>query len=387
MGSGQWGDRRRNCCVGAAVAAWLWGPALGGIERAEAQEEAAAEAPEGTSEDAEKKPEEEAEPRGSLAEGKDPADTEGFDEEGPEDSTSGVSKKKSGKKGKAAKAEEAPQPPPPPRDQVRVYADLVLAWGRTPAVNADSRIADATTFAPIVGGRYDLSPELSAGARLAWSVGDIQGQTQRQTQTAFGNAEVFGEYRYRVSTWVDVPIAVGIGIPIAQGDPDPASTDTTGVIQTNVNQTADGGRGWREAELYAVGRLPITPSVGISYRTQRLVAVGSTKLTIAPKIRGETTDADYGVRGIFMSSVTGGTLEYDVWNKLWLGLDAWLVWNVIEPIDTEQPLEEAGSFQLMIEPSLGYELGPLFLRASYIAPVGGPLGEISSVRLLGSYGL
>jgi hypothetical protein len=88
---------------------------------------------------------------------------------------------------------------------------------------------------------------------------------------------------------------------------------------------------------------------------------------------------------VSIRNVTLAGLRYDLIEKpgLWLGLDAWLVYNAIEPIKFDSTATPPSPLQLVVEPQVGMRFGKLRPSVGFIFPIGGRLADagIAGVNL------
>jgi hypothetical protein len=290
------------------------------------------------------------------------------------------------------------------RDKHVVFADLVIGFGRAPipgpASQENNWTADALSFGAVVGGMLDLSPKFSLGLRIPYSVVAIDtlvnNKVSKETTTVFGSPEIFAEYRYQLSELTTLPLLVGLGLPIAQGDPDPSAVSYTDRSKAQANWVADAANGWRDGELYQPKRVPLVLGIGIQHETKKLVFRASTKMGIGfnigeqivnPKAFGSgNVGTDLGTIKLYpvaFRDVTLAGVTWDAASKLWLGLDAWLAWNLLEGVKFESSATPPSPFQFVVEPKVGLRFGNVRPAASFIYPIGGRLRDsgIQGVRL------
>jgi hypothetical protein len=322
---------------------------------------------------------------GSLDSG-DPADSETSDD-GPYEPKSEEKKDdKDQKPKKPVKKEE--EAPPPPRPEIQAFGQLLFGFGAAPipAAGETPRTPDATTISLLLGGVYDIKPDLSVGLTLPVTYASVKDPGATNGAFAFGAPELSGEIRLPMSTRVELPIRLALGVPVAQGEADPTSTDPDKVEQARVNQLADAAHGWQRGELFAVQRLPITPSIGIVYRRRDLNLFGYTKFILGVNVGGslrfpeQPTTGSYNQNGLSLRNVTGGGINYD-FALFDAGLDTWIAADALPPVEFESDLDAntESRVQWVLVPSIGRRFGSVHPRLGYIAPVGGLLGDMQSV--------
>jgi hypothetical protein len=285
-----------------------------------------------------------------------------------------------------------------PRDKRIVFGDFLLGFGRAPSPGPASQNLDrtpkATLFGVVAGAAFDLSKTFTLGVRVPWSTASLQRAAGTQSSMAFGSPEIVGEVRKPLSELTTLPIFFGVGAPLAQGEPDPSQTDLNAGIKADVNRLADADSGWREGELYAPKRLPLVLGVGIQYARRALEFHAYTKLAAGINVgKGTIRDPQtfgagpqFGrlvVHALSLRNVTLAGITYDLVSKpvIWVGLDAWLVYNPIEPIQFKSGATPPTKLQLVAEPRLGARFGKLRPSFGFLLPIGGRLADTASTGL------
>jgi hypothetical protein len=283
---------------------------------------------------------------------------------------------------------------PPPRDPFVVFGDIVLGFGKSPKPGPDvaGETTDATLLALSVGAAYDLFPRFTAGVRVPWTTAsmELESGVDSEQEMAFGSPIVFTEYRAPLSRVTTLPILFAIGIPIAQGDPDPNAADEVARRRGTVNLLADAAQGWRDSELYGVKRLPIVFGLGVRHVAEGFEFHAYDKLVVGIDTGTKLLPATYpeGNLVIEKASLRNVTLvgfTYDLIDKpvLWAGLEAWLAYTPIQPIDFESSATDPTPLQFVAEPRAGARFGKFRPSLGLVFPIGGRLADsgISGVRV------
>lgn len=285
-----------------------------------------------------------------------------------------------------------------PRDKRLVFLDFLFGTGQAPspgpANDEQNMTQNALTYAFVLGGSYDLSKTFSLGLRVPWSTAtvDVRDSTQKESSMAFGAPQLFFEYRHSLGPVTTLPITFGLGVPLAQGNPDP-SADRTDTLPARVNTLADAANGYRDGELYWPKRIPIVVGIGVRHEMKALSLAASTKGAFGINIGEELVDPYLGGGGtaidngklvlypVAIRSVTQLSVRYDVSSKFWAGVETWLAWNPIEPIEYESTAEPLTNFQWMLEPQIGMRFGKVRPALSFVWPV---VGRITDAGMLGA---
>jgi hypothetical protein len=283
------------------------------------------------------------------------------------------------------------------RDPIQVFGQIIIGFGRAP-VNDPSYAPGpkGTAIGFQVGGRYDVSKELSVGLRIPLTTATVkQTNGTNLSSTVFGAPELMGEYRVSLSKLTTIPITFGVGIPVAQGNPDQTGTDTTGHQQAYVNALADATSGWRDSELFQPKRLPIVLGGGIHHDRQDWELHGDLKLVLLPALSTKVFDATedppnpgtYKLNAFALREVTtvGGSYNFLSSPLLYAGLDLSVIWTPIQTFVFNAIPETATptTVQAVLEPRVGARFGAVSPSIGYIAPLGGRLGgaDDGGVRL------
>jgi len=301
--------------------------------------------------------------------------------------------------------EPAPEPkgknvadPGRKRDKIAAFGQLVIGFGKLPMENPsydDAPSGNATVLGLQVGGRYDISKDLSAGLRVPLTTATVkQSNGTNLSTTALGAPELFGEYRLSLSRLTTIPIGFGLGIPVAQGQPDQTSLDTPNKAKDEVNRFADATTGWRDSELFMPKRLPVVLSGGIRHERRDWELHGDIKLALLPALTTKVNRAadpsgtgTYKLNAFAMREITSVGASYNFLDKplLYGGLDFALVWTPLQSFKftSTQNVTEPSSVQAILEPKVGARFGMVAPSVSYMAPLGGRLGHtgIGGLRL------
>lgn len=286
----------------------------------------------------------------------------------------------------AAEAEKAKKKEPPvPRKTIGVFAEGLLGWGRAPLPGPlnpdtnDNTIGPATSFALMIGGHYDLSTSFRLMLRVPWTIGTVKSNNGRDASTnALGNPELAARLRLSPPGDVEWAVRLGVGIPVAQGNTDvqAAAADPGGRAQNYLQRMADASDGWHDQELYAMKRLPITPSLLFTYRDDRLRVNGELKTSVMPKIGGTITTPQMSLPGVAVYALLGGSVSYEVFEHAHVALAAWARYGIIEQVDYDpgSTVSTPTKFQFVTEPKILMQFGHVVPSIGFVLPIGGQLG-------------
>lgn len=364
--------------------------------------------------DAKKKDTKEAAPekKGGMMEegGKDPSQTETLDEdgafipgkkkkparaaagEGGDSGEAGAASEGEAAEGdgeKKAEPEPEKKPAKAPRKTIGIFAEGLIGFGEAPEPGPANRsTGSSTSFGFMLGGHYDLAPELRVMLRVPWTTGSIQssGGTSKSTN-ALGVPEL--ALRYRLSQPGDTEWAVrlGVGIPVAQGNSDWTNPANAGPWeQGRLQRVADAANGWHDPELYAPKRLPVSPALLLTHRMDKLRLNAELKAVLMPGLGGSIhapaqTPGTVSLNGFAVTALIGGTASYEVVSHGYLALSAWATYAISPTIDYTSDATSPSPFQFVLEPKILAQFGRVVPSVGFIAPVGGQLGgNIYGVR-------
>lgn len=283
------------------------------------------------------------------------------------------------------------------RDKLDLFAQILIGFGKAPDNNPSySPGPQATAIGFQIGGRYDITPQFSAGLRAALTTASVDSSAGRTSTTAFGAPELLGEYRVSLDRLTTIPIGFGVAIPVAEGTSDRTNNDVNKVAKGYVNALGDATLGWRDSELFQPKYLPIVVSGGVRHERHDFELHGELKFVAMPALSTEVTDpievdvpdsGSYKLNSFALREVTtlGGTYNFLDKPLIYAGLDFALVWTPIETYEFEstQDVTPPSSVQAVLEPKVGARFGKVAPSVGYVAPLGGRLGggDIGGVRL------
>ena len=266
-----------------------------------------------------------------------------------------------------------------------VFGNLLIGFGKAPEAGAGPDVATGktTSFTFMAGGHYDLSPELSLGVRIPWTVGSARQPDGRNSSAqALGAPELMAEYRVTLSRFTRLPLFFGLGIPLAQGD----YNSVNAARQTQLNEVADAASGYRDPELFGPKRLPIIAGVGIDYQRRALNVRAWTKFVAGVKIGGQLPPEDNSagsleLKTVSFRNVTSAGVAYQFLAKpqLFGALDSWLAYNAVNAVEftSNQGAASPTRLQVVFEPRIGARVGKIAPSLGYIVPIGGRLADSS----------
>jgi hypothetical protein len=352
--------------------------------------------------------------KGGLMEdgGKDPAQTETMDEDGQfipgkrkkaaaarrgEGATEGEEGEPGAEGGEAKAPEpektEKPEKPVKARKTVGVLAEALIGFGRVPVpgpltAGTDGTTGPATTYAFLLGGHFDVTPEFRLMLRVPWTTGTVTSNGKDLGTNALGAPELAGRYRLSDPGNTEWAVRLAVGIPVAQGNPDFTNlTDATGLGQGRLQRVADGAAGWHDPELYAPKRLPISPALLVTHRDGKLRLSGELKAVAMQKIGGTIavpvqTPGKVTMNSLAFTALLGGTVSYEVLERKHLALAAWATYTPSPAIDYSSSATSPTPFQLVMEPKILAQFGRVVPSVGFLIPVGGQLGgEILGLRI------
>ncbi len=275
------------------------------------------------------------------------------------------------------------------RDKIDVFGQLVIGFGRAPQNSPGYLPGDkGTALGFQLGGRYDVTPQLSIGLRIPLTTAMVKetAPARNQNSTVFGSPELMAEYRLTLSRLTTLPILFGVGIPLAGGSPDQVPANgRPGFAHGYVNRLADATTGWRDSELFQPKHLPIVIGAGVRHEREdwevhgdvKFVALPALSTTVANPNSVAPNPGTYKINAFALREVTtlGGSYNFLAKPLIYAGLDLAFVWTPIQTFVFDGSDPKPTTIQAVLEPRVGARFGAISPSVGYIAPLGGRLGQ------------
>ena len=165
--------------------------------------------------------------------------------------------------------------------------------------------------------------------------------------------------------------------------------EPAGKLRADLQRVANASTGWHDPQLYSPGRLPIVPEGVVRYQSGKLALDGSLAVILMPKLKGtiEVASDPNGngtmeAKALALSTVIGAGLDVEIFEKKYLGLDAWAAYNFIEPVMLNSNATPPSRFAFVLEPNISARFGMLHPTVGFLIPMGEQLGgQVNGVRL------
>jgi hypothetical protein len=299
----------------------------------------------------------------------------------------------------AAKAEEEKEKAEPKKvykakKTIGVFAEALIGFGKAPEPGpiGNNSTGDATSFGFLIGGHFDVSSPFRLMLRVPITTGTVKASNNvdDRSETALGAPELAGRLRLGDPGETEWAVKLGVGVPVAQGNPDVSDvTDARGFTQARLQRVASAANGWHDPELYAMKRLPISPSLQFLHRTTKVRLNGELKAVFLPQVGGgvSASGATYKggsieAHGLGMWAILGGSVSYEILSrKLFGALAAWASYEIARDYSWEGG-NPPTPFQFAIEPRVLAQFGKVIPSVGFVIPLGGQLGgNIYGLRL------
>jgi hypothetical protein len=328
--------------------------------------------------------------------GKDPSQTETFEagqfvpgkkkpkgttecEEGDEDCEEEAAKSEEGKE-----KEAEPKKTFKARKTVGLFGEALIGFGKAPEPGpaGSNTTGDSTSFGFMLGGHVDVTSPFRVMLRVPLTTGKVKsagGAPKDVSETALGVPEVAGRLRLGDPGETEFALKLGVGVPIAQGNPDVTdTTDARGFTQARLQRVANAANGWHDPELYAMKRLPVSPSLLFLYRASKVRLNGEFKTVFLPKIAGGVSNPNYGggtieQHDLGVWALLGGSVSYEVLAKKYIALAMWATYELGHDYTWEGG-NPPSPFQFVMEPRLLAQFGKFVPSVGFVVPLGGQLG-------------
>lgn len=258
--------------------------------------------------------------------------------------------------------------PPPAQGPWSAGLDLVLGSGNLADTSFSARSL-------LLAARY-RNDRTSFGLRVPFTLSTVDSPALgSSSQSAFGNLELSLAHVVSESQHTEIPFELALVFPIGSGDP---YGDDSAARYATVQQTAAWSRGAEENPLYLPKHAAVVPKLALEIHKGMLRAEAHETVEIV--LRAGALKPPQSVRShmLGLASVTGASLLAGVLpERVWIGVRAWLTYELRASYESELPGDGASKSQAAVEPTVQAKLGPACASIGYIAPVGGDLGDAS----------
>lgn len=216
------------------------------------------------------------------------------------------------------------QPALAERLRVELGSDMGLA--RTPSPSLDARESSGLLTALSLGGRGWITPTLGAQLRLTLILGDVDLPAGAvRPDTTWGHPEASLIWRAFDDGATTGLARVGVAAPLGTSD------DAALGRRPFDNQSlllAGALRGWRDRELFAPGRLAVTPSARADTTRGRFTGFGEIKVPLMLAVRRGDQDPRVDVNSLAVSTVLGVGAAASL-GRFSVGLAPWVVVDLL----------------------------------------------------------
>lgn len=208
--------------------------------------------------------------------------------------------------------------------RVELGSDMGLA--RTPYPSPDARESSGLVTALSLGGCGWITPTLGAQLRLTLILAgvDLPAGGVRQ-ETAWGHPEASLIWRAYEEGAATALARLGVAAPI--GSSDDAALGRRPFDNQSL-QLAGALRGWRDRELFAPGRLAVTPSTRVDIARGRFTGFGEIKVPLMLAVRQGDRDPRVDASSLAISTVlgVGGAVSL---GRFRIGVAPWVVVDLV----------------------------------------------------------
>jgi len=275
---------------------------------------------------------------------------------------------------RAAQAQASVRIARPAGARVSLDARMGLAETPFPSVQAHEISGVLTSF--LLEGEARVAPALSVRLRLPLVLASVDEPAgAARAETAWGNPEGAVLWRVReTATWALLG-RLGLAVPLPGGDAALARRP----LDNQALLLASAQRGYHDQELYAPGRVSLTPSARVGAARGRLEAFGELRLPLMLAVARDEADPQTRVRPLAVATVAAAGVAVSWW-RLRAGVAPWLTVDLLPAAELRD--DAPTRWTLTVDPDVAMKLSDhvaAALRAT--VPVAGALSPVPAIGL------
>jgi hypothetical protein len=275
---------------------------------------------------------------------------------------------------RAAQAQESVRVARPQR--ARVSLDSRMGLAETPFPSVQAHEISGTLTSLLLQGEAEVAPALRVRLRLSLVLASVDEPAGgARADTAWGNPEGAVLWRVReTATWALLG-RLGLAIPLPRGDAALARRP----LDNQALLLASAQRGYHEQELYAPGRVSLTPSVRLGATRGRIEAFGELRLPLMFAAARGDSDPQTKVRRLAVATVAAAGLAVSWW-RLRAGVAPWLTVDLLPAAEIRG--DAPTRWTVTVDPDVAIRISEHLaaaLRATI--PVAGALSPVPAIGL------
>jgi hypothetical protein len=262
----------------------------------------------------------------------------------------------------------------PGHGQVTLSSRMGMA--KSPFPSPEAREISGVVTSLLLDGQLAVTPALALALRLPLVLAglDLPAGGAR-AQTSWGHPEVAAVLRLREGAATRLLGRLALAIPLPGGDAALARRP----LDNQALLLADAQAGHHDPELYAPGRLALTPSVRLEATRGRAAAFGELELPLLLAVARGTPDARTEVRRLAITSAASAGASLSWW-RLRGTAAAWLAVDVVRAAELRG--QAPARWTLTVDPALQLRItGHVGAALSATIPVAGALSAAPAVAV------
>ena len=275
---------------------------------------------------------------------------------------------------RAAQAEEWVRMAPPQRARVSLESRMGLAETPFPSVQAHEISGVLTSL--LLEGEAQVAPALLVRLRLPLVLASVDEPAgAARAETVWGNPEGAVLWRARATpTWALLG-RLGLAVPLPGGDAALARRP----LDNQALLLASAQRGYHEQELYAPGRVSLTPSARVGAARGRLEAFGELRLPFMIAVARGDSDPQTKVRALAVATVAAAGVAVSWW-RLRAGVAPWLTVDLLPAAEIRG--DAPRRWTVTVDPDVAIRISDHLAAALRTTiPVAGALSPVPAIGL------
>ena len=269
------------------------------------------------------------------------------------------------------------QPAAEPRGaRVRVSLGSRLGLAKTPFPSYTAHEISGLLTSLLLEGETEVAPALAVRLRLPLVLAGVdQPAGGARAETAWGNPEAAVLWRLHDAAATRLLGRLALAVPLPGGN----ATLARHPLDNQALLLASAQRGHHDQELYAPGRVALTPAARVDVTRRRMAAFAELKLPFMLAAARGDSEPQTKVRALAMSAeaAAGASLA---WWRLRVGAAPWLTANLLPAGEIRGA--PATRWTLTIDPDLSIRITDHLAAAlSATIPVAGALSPVPAIGL------
>jgi hypothetical protein len=263
-----------------------------------------------------------------------------------------------------------------PAERVRVRLGSRLGLAKTPFPSGRAHEISGLVTSLLLEGEVEMAPALAVRLRLPLVLAGVdQPAGGARSETAWGNPEAAALWRLHDTVSTRLVGRVALAVPLPGGDAALARRP----LDNQALVLASAQLGHHEQELYAPGRLALTPAARVDFTRGPVAAFGELKLPFMLAVARGDSEPQTKVRALAISSEATAGVSV-AWWRLRASAAPWLAVDLLPAGEIRG--DPATRWTLTIDPDLSMRIDHHLAAAlSATIPVAGALSPVPAIGI------